>query len=170
MVLIRTGNPGDTPGIARVHVDTWKYSYRGLINKEFLERISYEKAVQAWEKTFAQKNPESFIFVASDPVKGIVGFISGGLPRDKAFNYQGEIYAIYVLPYWQGRGIGGRLLSQALKYFRERGKNSFYLWTLASSKSRRFYETCNGKWKHQKVESFGREEYELAGYVWEIND
>jgi len=169
MVLVREGKPGDAFGIAKVHVDSWQYAYRGLVKEEFLNNLSYEKTVQTWEKFFAQKKGDAFIFVASDSEKGLVGFISGGVSRDQEFSYEGEIYAIYVAPDWQGKGIGKRLLEQAKRYFKAKGKGSFYLWTLASSRSRRFYEACGGEWRHQKVGFIGGGEYELAGYVWGSN-
>jgi len=165
---IREGKPGDAKEISRVHVDSWKFSYRGLVEEEFLKKLSYEKAVYSWEKIFAKKEPQNFIFVAEAFEKGLVGFTSGGLPRDEELGYEGEIYSIYVAPSWQGQGIGKSLLNKASSFFAEQEKKSFYLWTFASGKSRRFYEACGGQWKHQKEEVIGNRKYELTGYVWKI--
>lgn len=168
MVWIRQGKPGDKAAIARVHVDTWKYSYRGLVRQQFLDSLSREKAVQTWQKIFAEKNQRQFIFVAEDQKEGIVGFISGGAPRDEEISCDAEIYALYITPHWQGQGLGRKLMEKVISFIEEQGLKSFYLWTLAAGKSRRFYESLGGQWIACKQEVIGEVEYPMVGYAWKI--
>ncbi len=168
MVWIRRGKPGDKAAIARVHVDTWKYSYQGLVRQQFLESLSREKAVQTWQKIFAEKNPGQFIFVAEDQKEGIIGFISGGRSRDEESYCDAEIYALYIMPHWQGQGVGRKLMEKVKSFLKGQGLKSFYLWTLAAGKSRRFYENLGGKWIASKQEVIGEVEYPMVGYAWEI--
>ncbi len=170
MINIREGQRVDIREIARVHVNSWKSSFRGLIDEDFLQKLSLEKAIQSWEKIFAKKEVGHFIFVAEVFGKDLVGFISGGVPRDEELDYEREIYAIYVDPNWEGKGIGRKMLETVREAFQTGGVDSFYLWTLVGSKSRRFYEACGGKWEHQKTEIIGGKRYELAGYVWKIEE
>jgi hypothetical protein len=34
---VRRAKPGDAPDMARVHVDTWRETYRGLMNDDVLD-------------------------------------------------------------------------------------------------------------------------------------
>lgn len=40
---IRNATEQDAPGIARVHVDSWRATYKEILPSEFLASISYEK-------------------------------------------------------------------------------------------------------------------------------
>lgn len=41
--IIREATLSDACGIAKVHVDTWRTAYKGIINDEFLNELSYDK-------------------------------------------------------------------------------------------------------------------------------
>jgi hypothetical protein len=38
----------DIPAIARVHVDAWRSTYKGIFSDEYLANLSYEKRERAW--------------------------------------------------------------------------------------------------------------------------
>ncbi|EPZ52573.1 hypothetical protein [Alicyclobacillus acidoterrestris] len=40
---IRKAVPDDAAGVAKVHVDSWRTTYREIVNDEFLASLSYEK-------------------------------------------------------------------------------------------------------------------------------
>lgn len=40
---IRKANRDDAPGIAKVHVDSWRTTYKGIIPQSFLDELSYEQ-------------------------------------------------------------------------------------------------------------------------------
>ena len=40
---IREATLDDVPGIARVHVDTWRTTYPGIVPAEHLAGLSYER-------------------------------------------------------------------------------------------------------------------------------
>ena len=82
--------------------------------------------------------------VESVAVQGsaIVGWVSGGRCRDadRPGPGQGEIYAIYVLPEWWGRGAGRLLMAHAVRALTEAGHRDITLWVLeANQQARRFY-------------------------------
>lgn len=51
----REANIGDAPGIAKVHVDSWRSTYKGIIPQSFLDGLSYEQRTKLWEKIFQIK-------------------------------------------------------------------------------------------------------------------
>ena len=84
----------DTPGIAKVHVDSWRSTYKDLIADEFLAELSYERRAQVWSQSLPGLQNACFLYVAESRPGDIVGFISARPEREDEFNYPGELYAI----------------------------------------------------------------------------
>ncbi|HYM71222.1 MAG TPA: GNAT family N-acetyltransferase, partial [bacterium] len=93
--LIRTAVPADVPGIARVHVDVWRSTYRGIVPRAALAARSYAEQERKWKQRVHASPGAYRILVAVDRGHGIVGFASGGLRRSGPVAYAGELYAIY---------------------------------------------------------------------------
>src|SRR5690242_19435028 len=110
---IREATLDDAAAIARVHVESWRMTYAGLIPDEYLAGLNHADREEKWRETLAVRNGATF--VAVDEAEGIVGFASGGPERSGNRDYTGELYAIYILEDWQRRGIGKALTSTVAK-------------------------------------------------------
>ncbi|HYT27958.1 MAG TPA: GNAT family N-acetyltransferase [Ktedonobacteraceae bacterium] len=108
MVTIREARIEDAPGIAKVHVDSWRTTYAGIVPPQHLANLSYDRREQIWKDIL--KNNASYIYVAVTDSGQIIGFVSGGPERQRDPVYKGELYAIYLLQEYQGKGIGRRLV------------------------------------------------------------
>lgn len=139
---IREASVDDSPAIAKVTVDTWKTAYRGIINDNYLDSLTYEEREKGWRQ-YPFHN--SFIYAAEDEAQNIVGFAAAGPERTSNPVYQGEIYAIYVYQQHQNKGIGSFLFRSVIKKFEQLGVNSMLLWALADSPYRGFYERHGGQ-------------------------
>lgn len=95
-IHIRRAIKDDIRGIAKVHVDSWKTTYKGIFADEFLENITYEQREKQWENIFQQEDTYQYRFVAETSDETIIGFIDGGVERSGAYNCDGELYAIYL--------------------------------------------------------------------------
>ncbi|HEY1011092.1 MAG TPA: GNAT family N-acetyltransferase [Herpetosiphonaceae bacterium] len=144
-IEIRAATLDDAAGIAMVAVDTWRIAYRGIVPDEVLAGLSYERrAAQALQQIQAAGS-QQFTLVAADEDGQVVGFASGGRERSGEHGFRGELYAIYVLAAFQGRGVGRRLAGRVAAELLARGFNSMLLWVLADNQpSRRFYEALGG--------------------------
>ncbi len=80
METIRTAQFEDAAGIARVHVDCWRTTYKGIFPDDLLARLSYEGREQSWQR--ALSDPAQITFAAEDEAGKIVGFINGGPERE----------------------------------------------------------------------------------------
>jgi L-amino acid N-acyltransferase YncA len=120
-IEIRPAEKSDASGIAKIHVETWQFAYRGLMPECFLDSLSIEKRTKRWEESLSNPTPESQTFVAELNNK-IIGFCSVGRCRDKDMDETaGELYAIYVDSNSMNKGAGSALHEKGLRYLREKG-------------------------------------------------
>jgi L-amino acid N-acyltransferase YncA len=166
-MMIREAVLKDAAGIANVHVESWKTTYRGIISDQFLDSLSYTEREKRWQATLSQPDRREVIYVAEDNNRKIVGFISGGPNRSDDRNYQGELYAIYLLQEAQGKGVGLKLVQALVKKLLQNKMESMMVWVLAGNPSRRFYEALGGTPVRTAKISIGGENYEEIAYGWE---
>ncbi len=99
------------------------------------------------------------MYVAQVPERGVVGFADFGEPRE-SIGYEAELYAIYLLPEFQRKGVGGRLLNLGVEDFVRSGKSSMYLLTLEVSPYKSFYKKMGGQ-------IVGRKQVEIEGVMYD---
>lgn len=141
---VRRAELRDASDIARIQVDTWRSTYREIIDEEFLSNMSYDRGRRNWEATILDRKGTTSVYVAEGEQNQVVGFAACGPLRDSK-GFGGELYAIYVVQNMQGNGVGGRLFLSAAKDLKSRGFDSMLVWVLADNPFKRFYESLEGK-------------------------
>ncbi|MHA1569361.1 MAG: GNAT family N-acetyltransferase, partial [Alphaproteobacteria bacterium] len=168
-LIIRDADPADAKVIARIHIDTWRSTYAGMIPDRVLVGMSASSQQAQWERQLRGRRGGEFALVAQDPVHGIIGFGSAGRTRGGA-PYQGEVYTLYVHPDCQGQGIGRRLLAGLFDGLRERDLNSAVVWVLAMNPARFFYEAMGGARAAEREETIWGELLPEFAYGWATLD
>ncbi|OQP07760.1 GNAT family N-acetyltransferase [Geobacillus sp. 46C-IIa] len=165
--MIRKADLTDAPAIAAVHVESWKTTYRGIVPDAYLETLAVEEKQTLWEKGLSQADHS--VFVAEENGR-VVGFISGGRNRASggpAAQYDGELYAVYLLKEAQGKGLGRQLVQASARDLAQNGIHSLVVWVLAANPSRGFYERLGGKkLAEERVEIGGKALWEWC-YGWQ---
>jgi GNAT superfamily N-acetyltransferase len=130
-LVIRPATVADAELIASVYVPSWRATYRNLLPPEAL--VSDDES--QWAARFrSQHDPGRETLVALRG-KQPIGMVSFGPDREDAA--YGEIYAVYVLPRSQGRGIGRKLLAEALAAL---GQRDVRIWcATANTRARDHY-------------------------------
>jgi ribosomal protein S18 acetylase RimI-like enzyme len=168
MVTIRQATAADAPGIARVHVDTWRSTYQGIVPQAFLDSLDLEARTKQWEEWLVREGVR--VFVAED-AGAVCGFISGGTLHDKvhvaALKYDSEIYTLYVLAAAQGRGAGRELMSALAHRLVQDGLMRPVVWALEENPWCAFYERLGGKRVAQKMIEIGGTQLSDIAYGWE---
>lgn len=164
--IIREATPADAPGIARVHVDTWRTTYRGLVPDNYLDRLSYADREAWWEQMLTTPGSDTFIYVA-EYAERIVGFVSGGPIRTEGEEYTGELYAIYILQSQQGKGTGRRLTEALVKRMLDADIHSMLLWVIVGNPAERFYRSLGGVEVRRQQFELGGAMIEEVGYGWQ---
>ncbi len=170
MILIREMRPNDLPAIARVNIETFRTTHRGIVSDAFMETLSYEKAEQRFQLMLANKERLSATFVAEDS-SFLVGYAMGGLAREKVQTFDGELYGIYVLPAYHHRGIGRQLVSAVSKRLIEQGAHSMFVVAFSNNgAARQFYEALRGQQIHERTAEIGGANVEEVIYGWSSLD
>lgn len=155
--MIRNASPDDAKAIAKVHVDSWKSTYAGVLPQASLDDLGYRGREAIWKGL----DPESTFVAEQEGV--IVGFVSVGAERSQDPVFGGELYAIYILESWQRRGIGRELFLRGVRALVERGFDAMLLWVLRDNPARSFYEAMGGSYlRSQSITIFGAELQEDA--------
>jgi ribosomal protein S18 acetylase RimI-like enzyme len=151
-ISIENPSPADAEAIAYLNVNTWKNTYIDLLPRGFVEgKKVTEKNINAWYHTVTNQNKENIVFIARAENSDILGFVWGGKARDNIQNIPVELYAIYVSPEYQRKGIGTALFTHFFDYIQELGFKRMYLWVLHNNPSTIFYEKMRGiKTQHTK--------------------
>lgn len=163
---IREASPSDAAAIAKVHVDSWRTTYAGILPSEFLASLSYAGRERLWSEVLSIYKERNSVYVAEDESGAIIGFASGGAEREGDAAYSGELYAIYLPESQQRRGIGRRLTVAVARRLLERGFDSMLLWVLADNPACEFYEALGAKRIREKITAVGGVEVVEAAYGW----
>jgi GNAT superfamily N-acetyltransferase len=167
-MIIREANLNDVQAIARVHVDTWYTTYKGIIPESYLAKLSYQQREIAWQKIIEDTMSSSqFVDVAENNSGEIIGFANSGKERTSDRTYKGELYAIYILAAYQRQGIGYKLTLSTVDKLSELGFNSMLVWVLADNPACRFYETIGGQKVYEKQIERGGVILKEIAYGWQ---
>lgn len=168
-LTIRPARLADAPGIAGVHVETWRAAYAGIIGDRYLVGLDDCAKTLSWRREILSNAAGGSVLVAEVIGKRgteIVGFGSFGRRRSVALPYAGEVYTLYVAVDWQGLGVGRRLLGGLFERMVKVGCDSAFLWVLSANPARFFYESQAGRPVAQRQEAFGGSLLDETAYAW----
>ena len=75
---IRIAKLKDAKGIAKVHVKSWRETYKEIVDDEYLKSLALGPRTKKWQEILEKPKDDGWTFVAEDTTGKIVGFISGG--------------------------------------------------------------------------------------------
>lgn len=139
----------DRQAVGRIYAASWKHAYKGLLPQEYLDGL----APALWADRLDL--PGRYTLIAQ--LDGaMIGTASYGGSRDVEYTGQGELYSLYLLPPYMGKGYGKQLIRAVMEQLHGLGYQSIFLWVLADNfGARRFYEkvgfACSGKSKKAEI-------------------
>ena len=118
---IRRATVDDAEAIETVRIATWKACYRGYLPDAYLDSLTVT-ASRVEQYRQAIEDVESAERVIANSGAEVIGMGFAGPPENAELDASvGELYALYVLPGWQGRGVGRALLNRLTAGLRARG-------------------------------------------------
>ena len=133
VIIKKMETAAEIRGKAFVHWRCWHEVYAGIVNQEYLDKMTLENFE---EKAFLWLD-NILVAKESDRVIGFVGYGEHGRESPAI----GEIFALYLLPERCGKGIGLRMMETALEHLKEYPE--ICLWVFKENKRAiRFYHKC----------------------------
>lgn len=157
-MLIRQATVDDSEAIAHVHIATWRTTYTGIIPQDYLDKLDPVKGTEMFKKHLSANEGNLHYLVVETDGGDVVGFATSGPERSDESGRMAELYSVYVLREYQGKGFGKALVKASAEWMIEQGYDSMILWVLAENASRTFYESLGG-------ERSGNIGYEIGGVV-----
>lgn len=161
-MIIREAIMGDEDGIARVHVDSWRTTYKGIVSNDYLRTLSYVQRAENWRRGIGK----SALYVAEENGQ-IVGFATGGKERTGNYDADAELYAIYLLQSVQGQGVGKQLVRKLAEEMKRLNFSSLLVWVLDQNPSKKFYESLGGKRIDETMIDIAGEQFKEVAYHWD---
>lgn len=138
-VTIRPATVADAPGLAHVHVTSWRETYAGLMPPDFLDRMTSDdmraQREARWRRTIGNAVEHVWVGVQEGRV---VAFASAGPPRDHP-GHDAELTTLYCLQTAQGHGTGRALLGAVAQAVADSGAWTLALWVLDVNPTRQWY-------------------------------
>lgn len=139
-VSIRPGTPDDAAAVARIHLESWRATYRDELPAWYLAGLELVSRTEIWRERIAR--PGVRILIAHQA--GLAaGFAAFGPSRDPDLHPAAwsQLYNFHVEPERRNGGIGGQLWRAMLDDLRPSGTTGLTLWVVPTNHgARRFYE------------------------------
>ncbi len=166
--MVRPAGIGDAAAIARVHVSTWRTTYRDMLPADFLASLTEANYAERWKRGIG--DGASRVYVAED-ADGLLGFASGGRERAGEDGFGGELYALYVDDRAQRRGHGRELVGAVVGGLRAMGLRDMIIWVLRDNLgARAFYERLGGVYVRTQPIRIGPTLLDEVSYGWRSLD
>lgn len=134
-ITVRAATTDDAPGIAQVHVASWREAYVRQLPAAVLNGLDVQRRAQMWSSII--ESGDTRVWVAETD-GAIVGWASAGAGRDAEAPVPFELEGIYVLASAHGSGAGQGLLDAAV------GADDAYLWVMADNPRAHAFYRKNG--------------------------
>jgi len=130
IIINKMETDDEIKGKSYVHWKSWHETYPGLVSQEYLDNLTLQKCEDMGFKW------RDNILVAKDNGR-VIGFIGYG--KSDEMQDTGEIFALYVLSEYHGKGVGSALMEAGLDKLKDYKK--FCLWAVKNNnRAIRFYQ------------------------------
>jgi ribosomal protein S18 acetylase RimI-like enzyme len=161
-VIVRNAKLGDAARLALVFRDSWQNAYTGLVPHANLLKILARRDTAWWRSQIKSNEPILVVEVAGK----VGGYATCGIARSRG-THQGEIYELYLLPSFQGLGLGEYLFEACRYRLDSRKLRGMIVWALAGNEGAiEFYQRRGGRQVGRVHERFGDTKLEKIALGW----
>lgn len=153
----------DRLAISKVYEESWKYVYKGIVPKEYLDSIQEG----AWVSCLDTEGRYTLVMTDGQKIVGTSSFCRSRMTE--MANY-GEIISIYLLPEYMGKRYGRLLLNAVIHELKNMGFEEIFLWVLEDNhRARKFYEKSGFRKSNQYIEDcIGGKRLKEVQYCYEL--
>ena len=155
---IRYSERDDLREAAALLIDSWRWSYKDIVDADYLARLSIEARHQRLLKGFGDGLRSLLLFDGGE----LLGFCGFGKSLTPGYPDDGEIGAIYLRESAAGKGYGHALLTRAEKELHAQGYQNLVLDVFTqNTRAIKFYLAHGYVKVDDRIHSWGEREYAL---------
>ncbi|MGL4398219.1 MAG: GNAT family N-acetyltransferase [Hyphomicrobium sp.] len=152
----------DSEPLAQLFALSWRQAYGGIIPHKQLELIISRRGEAWWRRAI---KTEAHLLVLEWDGK-LAGYATCGAAR-RGGAYRGEIYELYLLPVYQGLGLGEVLFEACRGALDHRGLDGLMAWVLEDNHlAADFYYRRGGRAYSRETERLGTTPMVKIAYGW----
>lgn len=115
-MAVRTALPEDAEAMARVHVQSWRETYRGVMTDEVLDDPRLlDRRERFWNVALTDVHYERNRVAVAVAGGCVVGIAMSGPASDEARRDEVHLHLLYLLAGFHGSGLGDRLLNAVIE-------------------------------------------------------
>ena len=151
-------------GIGKVHVDSWRTTYKNIVPDDFLNNLSYEQRTRLWENLILDTT--NYVLIAENEIGEIIGFASASKRETNPVPHSNYLDTLYLLEEYHGKGVGKQLFKEIFFYFNQKNYQKIFVEVLAENKTRYFYEHFGAQFLKSIEITIGGKILEELVYEW----
>ena len=165
---IKKATRDNIEAIAFINAESWKTTYRGIIDSDFLETLSTEKQLPRAKRLVESEDLDCLVVIEKE-TSTVIGFACFGKNREINLDADRELQAIYLLEEFQGFGIGQALFNEGVRRIQEKsGRRMIVSVFEANMSARSFYERQGGVYIGYDYVDIAGKRYPTSTYMWEF--
>lgn len=147
--MIRFLEKKDIPAYHRLITKVWLETYPGIVNQRFLEHIAKteNQRIELYTITYNDSIKDTLLLEIDNQIIGLVHF---GTTDDTLYPNTGEIFALYILSKYKGKGYGRQLVQAAVKELIKLNHTNMIIGCIEQNPSNEFYKHIGGILKSQR--------------------
>lgn len=135
---IRPATKNDIPAIAQVHFECWRALFSSLV-PDFAFDALQPRGDQRWQHFLEGAEWGDEVAYVAEEDGEVVGFAAGGPEWGGHATIEAEMYSLYVMPRYQGQGVGKQLLLSVAKGLVKLGLHSMLVRLRSGNPTPRVY-------------------------------
>lgn len=163
---IRRATLEDAPAIARVHVDSWRTTYKDILPASFLENLSLDQREKSWIHNLQQE--DMFIWVVENEEGDLVGFATTNTRDSNKVSNATDLTSLYLLEGYQGYGLGRQLMETLFAHYEQQRYAQVFVEVLKDNKTKHFYEAFGAEFVEDVPLTIGGVTILESIYVWNL--
>ncbi len=163
LVTVKPAGLADAVALAEVFRLTWRSTYAAMLPHSHIENKIKRRGVAWWRSIIRSCDTLSVIKFDGR----VVGYATCGRSRNST-RHKGEIYELYILPQYQGVGLGELLFEACRHNLDEQCLRGLIVWCLADNvQAIEFYERRGGAAVASCIERIGGENIRKIAFCWD---
>ena len=167
-IIIRNATVDDVPKVAKIHVNSWNKTYKGIIAQDHLDNMknNIEKRIERMKNEFDLRK-----MIVATYENEIIAFseyvFSNEFSRD--LDIDCELCGLYVKNEYVGKGIGTLLFNYVKDEFIKNNKKRMGLWCVKENTNAiNFYKSKGGIVVKEKQFTLAGREYNEVSFIYDL--